>query len=333
VFRARFSGIRLRLNVNLLLGSVSSMAETVTSRDGHAFDLRPISCPTCGEEAAQRVLGMRGGPYHRYGDGVATRIVQCRTCSLIFPNPFPYPLALADLYGDPSRYFAGRDEIAKVAGQRPLVRDLVERSRVRTPALIDVGSGRGELLLAAREEGLTDMVGLEVSQAMIECARRSNGVTVILNTIEQYAASAARTFDIVALNAVLEHVHDPSSMIASVAALTRRGSILYIDVPNEPSLLTTIGNGINRIQGKAGVFNLSPTWPPYHVYGFNERALNALLTKYGFVIEEVLVRAHSVVPSNGQILDRMRSIVGTQINRIANYVHMAANMYVWARRA
>jgi len=275
---------------------------------------------------------MRGGPYQRYEQGIATRIVQCRSCSLIFPNPFPYPVAVAELYGDPSKYFANQYETTKLVSQRRLVGDLVKRSGVRMPSLIDVGSGRGELVRAAREEGLTDVVGLEVSPAMIESARGMNGVTIILQTIEEYSASAERTFDIVVLNAVLEHVQDPSSMVQGVAELTRRGSLVYIDVPNEPNLLTIVGNGLNRIRGSDGVINLAPTWSPFHVFGFNERALGTLLTKHGFAVEDVVIWAAPTVPSSGKLRDRVRSMVATQINRIANTMRMASNMYVWARR-
>jgi len=304
----------------------------LTSEEGHTFELRPIRCPTCGDNAEQRVLGMRGGSYQRYGQGIPTRIVQCKECSLIFPNPFPYPLAVSELYGDPSKYFAAHDEAIKRELQRALVRDLIRRSRLRAPALLDVGSGRGELLRAAREEGLTDVVGLEVSRAMIEHAEQRNNVTVIGKTIQEYAAGAPRTFDIVVLNAVLEHVHDPNAMIESVAMITRRGSLVYIDVPNEPNLLTVIGNRLNRIRGRAEVLNLAPTWSPFHVFGFNRRALGMLLAKHGFAVEDVVIWAAPTIPSNGDMRDRARSLVATQINRVANHLRMASNMYVWARR-
>src|SRR2546422_5178679 len=87
--------------------------QIITSRNGDRFALRPLDCPTCGEQP-KRLLGRRGGPSQRYGLGVETRIVQCERCSLVFPDPFPFPLDAARLYADPEKYFAAHDEAAKV---------------------------------------------------------------------------------------------------------------------------------------------------------------------------------------------------------------------------
>jgi SAM-dependent methyltransferase len=139
-------------------------------------------------------------------------------------------------------------------------------------------------------------------------------------------------FDIVILSAVLEHMYDPDSAIAALSRVTRAGSIVYIDVPCEPSLMTIIGNGLNRARGKKSVLNLSPTWPPYHVFGFNPRSLRALLDKHGFELESLEIWAAPKLPSSGQLKDRAVSFVGTQINRLANLLKMSSNMSGWARR-
>lgn len=308
------------------------MGDVVTTAEGHAFELRPVSCPTCGEGAVQRTLGMRGGKYHRYGSGAATRVVQCRTCSLIFPNPFPFPLDAQKLYGDPEKYFEAKDEGSRVEQNRAIVRELIAFSGRADPSLLDVGSGRGELLAAARKEGLRDVVGLELSDAMADYAHRKYGVTVLRQVVEDFASAAGRYFDIVVLNAVLEHVHQPNATVAAISRLTGQGAVLYVDVPNEPSLLTMVGNTMNRALRRQGVYNLSPTWTPYHVYGFNPKALSILLRKHGFRPVKTIVRANPHVCARDQPLDQARAFVATQINRFANRVGLASNMYTWAVR-
>jgi SAM-dependent methyltransferase len=295
------------------------------------FELQPRQCPIC-VSSPTRVLGFRGGRYHRYGAGVETRIVQCRTCSLIFPDPFPRAVKPSELYGDPVTYFADHDEQHKVENYRVHVRDMLGRMDCPDPAILDVGCGRGELLQAARMEGVTRRFGLELSDGMVDYARKSSGAQVFRETIEEFAAHTDQVFDCVVLGAVIEHVYEPDSMIACVRKLTRPGSIVYIDAPCEPHLLTRIGNQINRARGNAAVYNLSPTWPPYHVYGFNPKSLKLLLAKHGFELEELRVWAAPQIPSNGTIKDRFRSAVGSQIMRLANFLGMASNMSGWARR-
>jgi len=305
--------------------------EILTDSEGHAFSLRPIRCPTCGIDET-RTLGMRGGPHHRWGLGIPTQIVRCRRCSLIYPNPFPYPVDPQELYSDPESYFARHEGAARLAEYRELVRRLIDACQTNRPSLLDVGSGRGDLLHAARLEGLNDLVGLEFADAMVSYARDHHGVELLPLTIEQYAESHPRTFDGVVLNAIIEHVYDPDSFVASVARLTRPGSVLYVDTPREPHLLTWVGNAWSRLTRNDAVYNLSPTWPPYHVFGFSPKALRILLGKHGFAVERVRVHSDPSIPARPELGDRLRAFAGVQLNRVANLTHTASNMYVWARR-
>jgi SAM-dependent methyltransferase len=305
------------------------MNEILSDTQGNEFELRPKSCPICGD-APRKLLGLRGGRYHRYGLGVVSRIVQCTRCSLIFPDPFPYPRNAQRLYGDPDKYFENVDEEAKVEGYRQLVRELGRRVGRRSFSLLDVGSGRAELVRAASAEGV-EAVGLELSQAMIERAKARFGMKLLPASIEELADAGERRFDAVVLNAVLEHVYDPDSMVRAAARLLAPHGVLYVDIPQEPNLLTLVGNAWNRACRDPSVYNLSPTWPPYHVFGFNRRAMTALFGKHRIVIEDVRICAVPTVPSQGRLQDRVRAFIGTQINRVANYTGTASNMFVWAR--
>ncbi len=256
---------------------------------GHVFDFRAVDCPTCATTPT-RVLGMRGGKFHRYGRGVPTVIMQCETCTLIFPNPFPVPRHPGEIYGDLEQYFGGADQEEKITRYRSLIADLRKRSGKSNPSLLDVGSGRGEMVVAAQREGLGRVVGLETTPAMVEHVQRTYDIALSAMSIEEFSASGEERFDTITLSAILEHVHDPNAMMAAVAKLSSPGAVVYIDVPNEPNLLTRTGNALNRLLGSPAVYNLSPTFAPFHVFGFNPRALRALLEKHGFLLEEVVVR-------------------------------------------
>lgn len=304
---------------------------TVQDSRGRRFVFRPIVCPTCGP-GPTRTLGLRGGEHHRYGHGVVTSIVQCCTCGLLFPNPFPFPVEPNELYGDPTEYFAAHDEDRKIIESREMLRGILP-SEPSSISLLDVGSGRGELLVSARQLGVADAIGIETSPAMVSSACERHGLNVIRKTIEEFAASSSRSFDVVILSAVLEHVHDPDAMLRSVRKLTRPGSVIYIDVPNEPNLLTVVGNALNKLKGSRSVYNLAPTFEPFHVFGFNKRALQAVLGKHKFEIAKIVAFANPVVPSRtADRKDRFRAFVATQVNRIANLTGTAGNLTVTARR-
>jgi SAM-dependent methyltransferase len=278
------------------------------------------------------MLGYRGGARHRSGLGVTTAIVRCDGCGVLYPDPFPFPLDPQRLYGDPDKYFATHDPSAKVQSYRQIIDELIADSGADSPSLLDVGSGRGEALHAAVEIGLTDVVGLELSEAMCQETRRRYGVEIRLQTIEEHAAGTDRTYDVVLLSAVLEHVHDPASMISSVAALTHAGSVVYIDVPQEPNLLTIVGNVPGRLRGSRTVYNLAPTFPPYHVFGFNPRSITLLLANHGFRPYRWLKRAQLTIPRHGGLKGWVAAVGASQLHRLGNLTGLSTNMDVWARK-
>jgi len=298
--------------------------------EGRVFEFRSIVCPTCAVDDAE-AMGLRGGEYHRYRLGLPTTIVRCRRCGLVYPNPFPFPRDSQELYGDPDKYFAHLESAPKVEYGRRIVNGMRERLGHLPASLLDVGSGRGELLSAARELGVAEVVGLELSDAMVNQAAERYGVQVERETIESFAGRTERRFEAVVLNAVLEHVHDPNAMIAAARQLTQPGALVYLDLPNEPHLTSRVGNALNRLKGSRAVYNLSPTFPPYHVFGFNPRSLGILLAKHSFALLSVRVYASPFIPARAG-LDRVRAKVGEQIMRLANATRTASNMTAWARR-
>jgi SAM-dependent methyltransferase len=315
----------------MMLDRAHEQPSVVECPKGNRFELRRIDCPICGR-SDQKVLGARGGAHQRWGLGVETPIVRCETCGLLFANPFPFAVDPQRLYGDPDSYFAAFEVDGKIQGSRAIVKELLTRTGAR-PRILDVGAGRGEFLRAAQLEGVTDVLGLELSNAMAEGARKQFGIDIEMLTVEDFAKTKPKPFDAVVLNAVLEHVYDPSAFIAAVAAVTAPGGWVYVDVPAEPNLLTMVGNATNRIRGKRSVLNLQPTWPPFHVFGFSPRTLKILLEKHGYEVQSVKVwAAPEVRHREGDRVDAVRSFVATQVNRLANVTGLASNMYVWARK-
>lgn len=313
--------------------STSTAAVTRTDREGNSFTLRAITCPTCGPHQAQEIVGIRGGVTHRYEKGVECTIVRCTRCGLYFPNPFPYPVDAQRLYGDPSKYFAAHDMDAKVTINRGLIRGFIDTVGRKDLSLLDVGSGRGEFLAAAKAEGVPRVVGLELSRSMIAYAKAQFGVEVLDKLIEDFALETTEKFDVIVLNAVLEHVYDPDAMIAACAKLLSPDGLLYIDIPNEDHLLARVGALVNFVRRRSDVFVLSPTFPPFHVFGFSRRSLRFLLAKHGLKITRLRVYAQPRSSSNGGLKTRILAVAEYSLHAIANRIGMASNMYAWVRWA
>ena len=97
-------------------------------------------------------------------------------------------------------------------------------------------------------------------------------------------------------------------------------------------LRTMVANRSNRLRGSQSVLQLSPTFPPYHVFGFTQRSIRFLLEKHGFEILSLRVAAWFRVSSDGSLKGRARAFAAMSIQPIANLTRTAHNMFIFARR-
>lgn len=275
---------------------------------------------------------MRGGKYQREGLGVETKIFQCLNCSLIFPNPFPIPDSLESIYGDPDEYFSGKEEwYARSKSYESLIEEFIKRiDHADKIHLLDIGAGRGELNQAALAFSNVHCTGLEVSEGSIKFASERGIHLQNKQLIE--LINEGKTFDGVCLNAVLEHVHEPAIFMSEVSKLLRPGGVLYIDVPREPNLLTILGNLSNKLLGNRAVYNLQPTWEPYHVFGFNPKSLRYLLDKNDIEINNIRIYGAPAIKRGKGLKDMIKVFIGINIQRLANKISLGDNMYIWASR-
>jgi 2-polyprenyl-3-methyl-5-hydroxy-6-metoxy-1,4-benzoquinol methylase len=289
-------------------------------------------CPSCNEKKA-KFLGMRGGKFQREGLGIASKIFQCANCSLIYPNPFPFPESLESLYGDTDDYFSKKDSWeVRSKSYESLVQDFINRidSEAKTIELLDIGAGRGEFCQAAISFSNVKCTGIEVSEGSIRYAKE-RGIALYQKSLNDLI-DEGKTYDGICLNAVLAHVHEPGTFFEETTKLLKKGGYIYIDTPNEPNLLTIIGNSLNKLVGKKSIFNLNPTWQPYAVYGFNKQALTMLCKKNNIEIENIVVHGDPVIPLAGGLSDKAKSLLGISIQKLANLLSLGTNMYVWGKK-
>ena len=156
----------------------------------------------------------------------------------------------------------------------PRARRLVDSSMRFIPRacsgrrLLDVGAGNGAYLLSVRSAGW-EIVGVEPDPAAAAVARRT-GLDVREGSIHSLQ-SGDGTFDVITMNHVIEHVHEPRKVLSEAFRLLRPGGILYLETPNIESY---------------GHRRFGRHWrglePPRHLVLFNWNSLEALLSEVGF---------------------------------------------------
>ena len=219
-------------------------------------------CPAC-KSASSLSRGHKNG----------FNLLSCRSCGTLYTSHVPENLfeQCYDDYYDPehlvsSTFITQRlDQIvARFAPYR------------QTNRLLDIGSGAGSLLEAARRSGW-EAVGVEVSRTAVEHVR---GLGFDVHWGELGGADyPAGYFDVVTASEVIEHVADPQALINEIARVLRPGGLLWATTPH--------GRGVSaRVMG----LEWENVIPPNHLQLFSSKGIKTLLSKAGFRRTRILTQ-------------------------------------------
>ena len=244
------------------------MTDTVGSpATSTRFDPLLTRCALCGSEHI--------APYHRDSDGID--IFRCRHCGVQFMNPRYTDAYLADYY---SRYTTDEPQ-----WDEPLLYchrfycSLVERF-IRPPGLLlDVGSGKGHLLLAAKERQWS-VTGYEIDPDTAQAIGKKIGCTILSGDFARLPLSPG-SLDLVTVHHVLEHLKSPVSYLTKMGELLRPGGIIFVALPNIRGLASAVKFILERLGiRKTNVGAYYDTG--HHLFYFTPSTLRRLLTRMGF---------------------------------------------------
>ncbi|MFT4517955.1 MAG: 2-polyprenyl-6-hydroxyphenyl methylase/3-demethylubiquinone-9 3-methyltransferase [Halioglobus sp.] len=147
------------------------------------------------------------------------------------------PLEIAKFEALASRWWDRNSEFRPLHDINPLRANYIDQhSPVSGKKLVDVGCGGGILAEAMAQRGAT-VTGIDMGEAPLSVAKLhllESGVEVDYrqSTAEQLAQQEGESYDIVCCLEMLEHVPEPSEVIAACAQLVKPGGALYFSTIN-----------------------------------------------------------------------------------------------------
>jgi SAM-dependent methyltransferase len=186
-------------------------------------------CPACGSEAL-RTFDLGSGNHLR----------RCEHCATVSAPDYADPAEVyvdgymfgeAGPFGLDVRAPKFQGYLLRVARRR--VRALERATGLRRGSLLDLGSGTGEVLLAARDRGWRAQ-GVEPEHTAAQMAR-DRGLDVIVARLQE-AGLPERSFDVICAFHVLEHQPDSRKFLETMARWVRPGGFVAIEVPNWQSM-------------------------------------------------------------------------------------------------
>ena len=226
----------------------------------------PAACGLCG-----------GGAFTVLEDGDDPhRVLQCRSCSFVFVHP---ALALSQL----SRHYDENYYEEWIGPQKPRRVKMwnrrlegIERRR-RPGRLLDVGCGTGQFLQIARERGWK-IEGTELSPFAARYAAKRTGAAIFCGDLGK-AAFAEKSFDVVTIWHVLEHMADPWRCLAEARKILKDDGLLVVAVPNVDDRVNRL---VYRIVKGQRLRLFSKDDRELHLCHFSAATLRDLLAQTGF---------------------------------------------------
>jgi len=135
--------------------------------------------------------------------------------------------------------------------------------------ILDIGCANGGLLLALKNEGYKNLVGMDPSPVCTLNVQREGLKGICAGIFSDAFDSVEQDYNCVILSHVLEHVYDLKKSVMKIAEKLINGGILYVEVPD-----ATRYPDFYKV--------------PYyyfdceHINHFSEKSLDNLLSQFGF---------------------------------------------------
>lgn len=220
-----------------------------------------------------------------YQEDMIFQIYRCNTCQVSFPQPQIDASKLYDvIYKDAQnvpgygRYWAYFNEIKKK--KNPLkyladseasywgVQEALKKlgSKNKQWKILEIGSGLGYLTYALRQAKY-DIVGLDISKEAVDRANKHFGDYFVHANLFDYVVQKPKSYDVVILTEVIEHVENPFEFIEAIFKLLKPDGKMVMTTPNK------------SIAPKDIIWDSEA--PPIHHWWFTENSIQLLSQKLG----------------------------------------------------
>ena len=201
-------------------------------------------------------------------------VVACEACGFVFADTVVDQSAYDLFYAKHSKYEDSRTSTGsgQSASDARRLNDMAEaiarQASSGNARILDLGCANGGLLAALKNQGFSNLVGVDPSEACAAAARSAYGIEAVAASL--YALPDLGLFDIITLSHVLEHLEDLPGAVRNFARLLRPGGMVYIEVPDA-------GRYTEYLIAPFQDFNTE------HINHFSHRSLRRLMAKVGLV--------------------------------------------------
>jgi 2-polyprenyl-3-methyl-5-hydroxy-6-metoxy-1,4-benzoquinol methylase len=231
-----------------------------------------LNCPICNETKNEVYLHCKD---HTVSEHTFT-IVKCLSCNFIYTNPVPPESEIGKYYKSES-YISHTDTKKGIINKLyHFVRNITIKKKLQLldqlsgkGKLLDIGCGTGHFIKECKNQGWT----VEGTEPDPDARKLAETLTDSKISETVFAKTEFKSYNIISLWHVLEHVHRLNETIEQIKKLLKDNGHLIIAVPNCESF------DAKYYKEHWAAFDL-----PRHLYHFTQDSMENLLHKHGFNI-------------------------------------------------
>lgn len=154
---------------------------------------------------------------------------------------------------------------------------LANQIRERLGAVLDIGCGTGQLLLASAQRDAERLAGVDTDQALLERARANVPTAEFaIADVQTSLPFEDGAFDTVFFCDVIEHLHNPVAALSEIHRVLRPHGLMLITTPNANSI-------VRRVMGAQWFALADPT----HVLFYTRFTLAHVLGATGYSVRRL----------------------------------------------
>lgn len=201
--------------------------------------------------------------------GLNYQVYECGSCGFYFIPPFFRKQVQYTQYKDESVSKAVRAGNNWVKIQRHKLRMKFIKKFIPKGKLFDLGAGWGHFMLAAKEMGY-EVSGIEISeQPYLYCVQ---DLKLPVEHLDFFKLPVDRTYDIITMWDVLEHIDEAGTFLAKCNQHTVSGGYLFLQVPQIDSYIAKREGGNWKMMGLD------------HVNYFSKKTITRILSNHGYEV-------------------------------------------------
>lgn len=227
--------------------------------------IKEDNCPACASKKIKKFATIRHVDYGR-----------CSACGFVFANPIPSNEALSKFYNSKfyDNYRILEESKIKKSPYFSVSHDLKNLIKYldqdKSLNVLDFGCGPGSFVALMRDViGYKGVEGIELNKKSIEVAKNCYNIDIASNISEL----KIKSYDMVTMIEVIEHVPRPLEVVESINPLLKRGGKLFLST-----------NSVRSVSARYFPTSSDHYTGPSHISMFTETAMLKMLERAGYKV-------------------------------------------------